>query len=239
LLRARHPDHGIVLPADLLPSSGDPIYQPLTRFVIRRAMADWNILADQGLPLTLAVNVPASVMHAPDFIRIVREILPNDPRFPGLILELTEDDVIRDADWVWELATQLKLYNIGIAIDDFGTAYSSLARLRDLQCVELKLDISFVTNCSSDQNRKALCQTVIELAHRFGIPACAEGVETRDDLLTLVSMGCDRAQGYLFGRPQARESFLTSLLTRGSNAARSASEAKASTSGATPPAPVT
>jgi EAL domain-containing protein (putative c-di-GMP-specific phosphodiesterase class I)/FixJ family two-component response regulator len=219
LLRARHPGHGIVLPADLLPASGDPLYQPLTRFVIERAIKDWYAFADHGLPLKLAINVPASVLHAPDFLSIVRQLLPRDARFPGLIIELTEDDVIRDADWVCELATQLKLYNIGISIDDFGNAYSSLARLRDLPCVEIKLDIGFVAGCANDETKKALCQTVIELAHRFKVLCCAEGVEKAEDLLTLVGLGCDMAQGFLFSKPQPREDFIKALLTRQSKTA--------------------
>jgi EAL domain-containing protein (putative c-di-GMP-specific phosphodiesterase class I) len=153
-------------------------------------------------------------MHAPDFISIVRRILPRDATFPGLIIELTEDDVIRDAEWVCELATQLKLYNIGISIDDFGNAYSSLARLRDLPCVEVKLDTGFVANCSTDETKKALCQTVIELAHRFKVLCCAEGVEKPSDLMTLVTMGCDLAQGFLFAKPQPRDDFIKILLAR-------------------------
>jgi EAL domain-containing protein (putative c-di-GMP-specific phosphodiesterase class I)/ActR/RegA family two-component response regulator len=230
LVRARHPELGIVLPIDLLPSAGDPLYQPLTRFVIRRAMADWLVLADQGHVLRLAVNVPASVMHAPDFIGMVRQLLPPDRRFPGLILELTEDEVMREPEWIWELAAQLKLNKVAISIDDFGTAYSSLARLRDLPCVELKLDLSFVANCSSDPHKKALCQTVVDLAHSFGAVACAEGVETPDDLRVLMAMGCDLAQGYLFAKPMPRDDFVRSLMVRAAKA--SPNEAVSDPSGA-------
>jgi EAL domain-containing protein (putative c-di-GMP-specific phosphodiesterase class I) len=217
-LRARHPVHGIIERAGLLPPSGDPLYQPLTRFVLRRAMADWHSLADQGQPLRLSVNVPASVMHAPDFIGMVRECLPNDRRFPGLILELTEDEVIREPEWIWELAAQLKLYKTAISIDDFGTAYSSLARLRDLPCVEVKLDCSFVAGCASEPHKKALCQTVVDLAHSIGAVACAEGVETPEDLRALMAMGCDLAQGFLFAKPMARDDLVRSLMARAAKA---------------------
>ena len=215
LLRARHPEHGIVLPADLLPPSGDALYRPLSRFVIERALADWQALARQEMPLKLAVNIPASVIHAPDFIDVVRDLLPRDPKFPGLILEITEDEAIRDAEWVHEIATQLKLYNTWISIDDFGAAYSSLSRLLDLPCVELKLDRSFVSNCAADKLKTALCQAVIDLAHRFGAVVCAEGVETAQDLRTLIDMGCDSAQGFLFARPMARDTFAATILALG------------------------
>jgi EAL domain-containing protein (putative c-di-GMP-specific phosphodiesterase class I) len=199
-------------------------------------MTDWYFLADQGLPLRLAVNVPASVMHAPEFIGMVRELVPSDRRFPGLILELTEDEVIRDPEWLWELAAQLKLYKVAIAIDDFGTAYSSLARLRDLPCVEVKLDRSFVTNCSSDPQKKALSHTVIDLAHSFGAVACAEGVESKEDLRALIAMGCDIAQGYLFAKPMPREDLVRHLQARGAKAAPDGAGGKARQDGAAEPA---
>jgi EAL domain-containing protein (putative c-di-GMP-specific phosphodiesterase class I)/ActR/RegA family two-component response regulator len=215
LLRGRHPEHGLVFPAGLLPPAGDPLYQPLSGFVLQRAMADWARFADEGLPLKLSINIPASVLHRPDFIHIVRQMVPTDARFPGLVFEITEDDVIRDSECVQELATQLKLYNAWISIDDFGSAYSSLARLLHLPCVELKIDRCFVSNCSSDENKRKLCQTVVDLAHGFKASVCAEGVETAEDLRALVAMGCDSAQGFLFARPMEADAFLKMLHARG------------------------
>ena len=211
LLRARHPEFGIVSPANLLPPAGDPAHQSLSRFVIRRAMADWDHFADRQMPLKLAVNVPASIINTPEFIPLVREMLPNHPKFPGLIVEVTEDEIIRDATQVREIATQLKLYNTWLSIDDFGAAHSSLLRLIDLPCVELKLDIRFVSNCSSDPLKRAVCVSVIDLAHRFGASVCAEGVETAADLRCLREIGCDTAQGFLFARPMAPAQFMQML----------------------------
>ena len=105
LLRARHPELGMVLPENILPPPGDPSYAPLSAFVVERAVADWKRFANQGLLLKLAVNVPISVLISPDFIRLVRRNLPQDPDFPGLILEITEDEVIRDPQWTREIRT--------------------------------------------------------------------------------------------------------------------------------------
>lgn len=214
LLRARHPVHGLVLPVDLLPPSQDPLYQPLTRFVLRRALADWDRFADRQIFLKLAVNIPVSVLCAPDFVRVVRELMPPHPKFPGLIVEITEDEVVRDPDTVREIAAQLAIYKVSLSIDDFGTAYSSLARLLDMPCAELKIDRQFVDNCSNDPLKHALCQTVVELAHRVGITVCAEGIETPADLRTLVGVGCDTAQGYLFAKPMTADVFIESLLKK-------------------------
>jgi EAL domain-containing protein (putative c-di-GMP-specific phosphodiesterase class I)/ActR/RegA family two-component response regulator len=201
LVRARHPRYGIVEPVDLLPPAGDPTFHPLSGFVLKRAFADWNHFTRQGVPLRLAVNMPVSVIHAPDFIATTRRLLPTDPRFPGLIVEVTEDEVIRDPEWVREVATQLKLYNIVLSIDDFGSAYASLSRLQELPFVEVKIDRTFVADCADNGIKHGLCQTVVDLAHRFGATVCAEGVEKIEDLRALIAMGCDTAQGYLFARP--------------------------------------
>ncbi len=201
LVRARHPLLGIITPADLLPPAGDPNFQPLTRFVIERAMADWKQFAEQGLPLRLSVNAPVSVIHTPAFITLIRSALPRDPGFPGLIVEVTEDEVIGDSEWAREVANQLKLYNVALSIDDFGSGFASLSRLNELPFVEVKIDRSFVTGCATNELKHSLCQTVVDLAHRFGATACAEGVETVEELRALMAMGCDSAQGFLFAKP--------------------------------------
>ncbi|MDT3683681.1 MAG: EAL domain-containing response regulator [Pseudorhodoplanes sp.] len=212
LLRARHPRYGIVLPARFLPPAGDPLYRPLSKFVLERAMADWDYFAQRAVPLRLAVNMPVSIVQTLDFVETVRESLPKDPCFPGLIVEITEDEVIRDPELIQEVAAQLKLYNVAISIDDFGSAYSSLSRLLDFPCVELKLDRGMVSNCSSDRLKRALCQTIVDLAHRVGALVCAEGVENDEDLRALIDMGCDTAQGYFFSKPIDRETFVQAVL---------------------------
>jgi EAL domain-containing protein (putative c-di-GMP-specific phosphodiesterase class I)/FixJ family two-component response regulator len=230
LLRARHPQLGIIQPANLLPPAGDPRHLPLSRFVIRRAVADWEDFASQDILLKLAVNVPASVVNAPEFIGLLREAIPKSRKFPGLILEVTEDEVIRDTALVRETATQLKLYNTWISIDDFGTAYSSLSRLLDLPCVELKIDRSLVSNCAGDQLKRTLCKTVIDLGHRFNASVCAEGVETAEELRCLVELGCDTAQGFLFARPMHPTNLVKMLLARpGSNSGAAAVAATGAT----------
>jgi EAL domain-containing protein (putative c-di-GMP-specific phosphodiesterase class I) len=106
---------------------------------------------------------------------------------------------------------RLRLYNTIISIDDFGSAHSSLSRVKDLPFGEIKLDRSFVTGCASDPLKRALCQTVADLAHRFEASACAEGIESIDDLRCLVSLGFDSGQGFLFAKPMPRQDFLNSL----------------------------
>jgi EAL domain-containing protein (putative c-di-GMP-specific phosphodiesterase class I)/FixJ family two-component response regulator len=212
LLRAHHSEFGILGPDHILPPAGDPAYMPLTRFVLECAVRDWTRFANHGLSLDLGINVPISVIASPDFVAALRAILPTDARFPGLTIEVTEDEVARDPQWMQEIATQLALYNVRIAIDNFGRACASLSRIHDLHVVELKIDRDFVSGCASNPSRRSLCQTVVDLAHRFGAKACAKGVETAADLRALIDMKVDRAQGFLFADPMPAHRLTQKLL---------------------------
>jgi EAL domain-containing protein (putative c-di-GMP-specific phosphodiesterase class I) len=211
LIRANHPSHGLVSPIDLLPPAGDPLYLPLTSFVLRRAMEDWRLFAGQGYPLKIAINAPASVIGAPGFVEEVRRAIPHEQAFPGLLVEMTEDEVIANPRGIGEVMARLRIHNTTISIDDFGTAHASLSRVKDLPFSEIKLDRSFVSGCASDSVKYGLCQTVVDLAHRFQATACAEGIETIDDLKCLLTLGFDTGQGFLFGKPQPLADFVKSL----------------------------
>jgi EAL domain-containing protein (putative c-di-GMP-specific phosphodiesterase class I)/CheY-like chemotaxis protein len=214
LIRARHPDYGIILPVDCLPPAGDPLYKPLSIFVAQQALRDWAVIAGAGHSLKIAINMPASVLNAPGFVDVVRQLIPITPTFPGFIVEVTEDEIIRDPDWLHEVAMQLRLCNVALSIDDFGSAYASLSRLKDMPFREIKLDRGFVANCGNDALKRALCQTVVDLGRRFGATVCAEGVETAEDLHCLAGLGFDTAQGFYFAKPMPLRSFLDYLANR-------------------------
>jgi EAL domain-containing protein (putative c-di-GMP-specific phosphodiesterase class I)/ActR/RegA family two-component response regulator len=212
LLRASHPEFGIVAPADFLPASGADIYQPLTKFVVLQAMTDWEHFAGRGQPLKLSINVPLSTLQLPAFVELIRSSLPKKPHFPGLIIEVTEGEMLLDPSGIRDIATRLGLYDVVLSIDDFGGAHSSLARLRDLPCAELKLDRSYVSGCATDGAKQSVCKAAIELAHGFGLTVCAKGVDNVDDLRTLIDLGCHSVQGFLFAKPMNSVSFLRMLL---------------------------
>lgn len=214
LLRARHPQYGILSPADILPPPADPLYQPLSEFVIGQAMEDWKYFSDQKLPLKISINIPISVLSVPDFVTTMRTWLPKDPVFPGLFIEITEDEVTRDIEWLNEITIQLKLMNVFLSIDDFGTGYSTLSRLSELPFTELKLDRSFVAGCALDGGKQSLCAATIEMAHGFGVSVCAEGLESVVDLKTLIELRCDVAQGFLFAKPMPSDALVRCLTGR-------------------------
>jgi EAL domain-containing protein (putative c-di-GMP-specific phosphodiesterase class I) len=116
--------------------------------------------------------------------------------------------MVKDATWIHEVSAQLKLLNVSVSIDDFGIAHSSMSRLLELPCTELKLDRSFVSNCVSDPLKHAVCQTIVDLAHRAGNVVCAEGVENPEDLQSVMHMGCDTVQGYIFAKPMGPDALV-------------------------------
>ena len=198
LVRERHPDHGIVSPGAFLAGAGEASLWALTEQVVAMAFRDWPDFAAAGFPVKMAVNMPVSSLTNLALPALIREHRPRSAAWPGLIVEVTEHEVVRDVALAHEIATQLCLYDVALAIDDFGTGYSTLARLRQLPFAELKLDGSFVVNCASDPTNSRLCQTVIDLAHRFGCLGVAECVENAADFEALHRMGCDIGQGFYF-----------------------------------------
>jgi EAL domain-containing protein (putative c-di-GMP-specific phosphodiesterase class I) len=186
----------------------------LTEWALVTANRDWANFNDADLVVKQAINIPVCALLKAPIAAILRAERPRHPRWQGIILEVTEDEVLRDVGLAHEAATQLRIYGATLAIDDFGAGYSSLARLKKLPFAEIKLDRSFVTNCASDPTNKALCQAIIDLAHGFGSLAVAEGIETASDLRALCGMGCDLAQGYLLAKPMPRDELINVLKTR-------------------------
>jgi EAL domain-containing protein (putative c-di-GMP-specific phosphodiesterase class I) len=207
LVRLRHPEHGIVPPSRFLPPAGDPLYATLTDFVVDQALADWRTFADRGMKGRLAINAPASVLQRPDFVTNLRKRLPTDPDFPGLMVEITEDEAIRDPQLAREIAVQLRLFNVHVSIDDFGSGYSSLSRFQEVPFKEIKLDRSYVRGAAEDESKREMCRVVADLARRFQITSVAEGVETQEDLGVLVDTGYDLVQGYFFAKPMPGRDF--------------------------------
>jgi EAL domain-containing protein (putative c-di-GMP-specific phosphodiesterase class I)/ActR/RegA family two-component response regulator len=212
LARVRHPELGLLSPASFIPNATQASLLALTEFALRTALRDSADFAFLGHDIRFAVNVPVEALMVLPIPAIVRECRPRGEDWSGIVLEVTEDQVIRDIPTVHEIATQLRIYRIALAIDDFGLGYSSLARLKELPFAELKLDQSFVHNCSADPTNAALCRTVVELAHRFGGVAVAEGIETESDLAVIRRTGCDVGQGYLFSHPMPKEFLMTRLM---------------------------
>lgn len=219
LVRARHPARGIVPPALFLPGASEDEMHALTERVILTALGDWEFFAEYGVPIKLAVNVPVSALIELPIPQMLREARPRATNWPGLTLEVTEDQIIDDLDLAKEVADALKELKCDLAVDDFGAGYSSLARLKQLPFSELKIDRSYVANCNQDQFNAGLCETIVELGRRFELRTVAEGVETTHESHKLQSIGCQVGQGYLFAKPMPKSQLVSLLRTRMKGAA--------------------
>ena len=214
LARIRHPQLGVLLPGSFLPDVDEDSVAELAQQALVATLCDWTLFEEAGFNLRLAVNVPVGVLLRRPIAALVAEYRPNSGQWPGLILEITEDQIVRDIKLASEIAAKLRSSGISIAIDDFGAGYSSLSSLRNLPFAELKIDRCFVRDCAINATNAAICQTAIDLAHRFGSAAVAEGVESQADLQALKVMGCDFGQGALIAPPMPKERFLDLLRQR-------------------------
>jgi len=208
LVRARHPTRGVVSPGVFLPGASEDEILALTERVIISALKDWETCAANGMSVKLSVNVPVSALVKLPIPTMLREQRPQSENWPGLIMEVTEDEIIHDLKIANDVADALRAYNCSLALDDFGAGYSSLARLRQLPFSELKIDRSYVTNCHVDRINAGLCETIVELGKRFGLKTVAEGVETTHESHKLQGIGCDIGQGYLFAKPMAKRQLI-------------------------------
>ena len=212
LIRARHPELGVLGPGAFLPGAGEAEMLEMTEKVIVTALRDWNDCAELGMPaLHLAVNVPASAFVELPIAKIIREERPTSEQWPGLILEVTEDHVVDDLKMANEVANELREQRCSLAIDDFGAGYSSLGRLRQLPFSELKIDRAYVTDCHRDKDKEGMVLSIISLARGLGLKTVAEGIETFHESHKLQGLGVQIGQGFLFAKPMAKDDLLARI----------------------------
>ena len=214
LVRARHPQRGVLPPGVFLPGAGEADMLALTERVILTALRDWEDFAANGLSLKIAVNVPVSALVKLPIAAMVREHRPAAESWPGLIMEVTEDEIIRDLKLANDAAEQLCAARCSLALDDFGAGYSSIARLKQLPFSELKIDRAYVINCHTDRVNAGLCEVFVELAKRFGLKTVAEGIELIHESHKLQALGCDVGQGYLYAKPMPKAQLISTMRRR-------------------------
>jgi EAL domain-containing protein (putative c-di-GMP-specific phosphodiesterase class I)/FixJ family two-component response regulator len=225
LARVEHPTRGLFLPSSFLPQAEPDDLVRLTEHILVTTLHDWpDIYKAAGGPLTPAINVPVAALNNARIARLFRRHAPKHPEWHGMIAELMESQIVNDIELACEIATQLKIYNIELSIDDFGEGYSSFSRLKEVPFCELKIDRQFVKNCAKNEINSAICQSVIDLAHRLNCVAVAEGVDNEADLRALHQMGCDMVQGFLLARPMPKER-LTAVLRQRREKSRAATVA--------------
>ncbi len=197
---------GLVPPADFISVASETgLILPMNRDLLRHACAQirqWQSLFPSNVPLGVSVNVTAPEFAQPDLAAQIRQILQEGEVDPGRItFEITE--TIAMADPERSLRTLLELNDLGVrlSLDDFGTGFSSLCRLRQFPFHSLKIDRSFVSRMVEDSETREIVRIILMLAHNLGMKVVAEGIEQPEQMGMLLEFGCELGQGYLFSRP--------------------------------------
>jgi len=204
LLRWEHPERGTVQPAEFIPVLEETgLIVPVGEWALRTACEDMKKWRRLGLPaIPVAVNLSARQFRQQDLDARIRQIVTSAGVDPALIeLEITESQLMHDPEHAVRVLRSLSSAGLRIAVDDFGTGYSSLAYLTRFPLTSLKIDKSFVADVLSDEADATIVRTVIDMAHTLRFTVVAEGVETQPQAALLRSLGCEQAQGFLFGRP--------------------------------------
>ncbi|WP_446719602.1 putative bifunctional diguanylate cyclase/phosphodiesterase [Hydrogenophaga sp. OTU3427] len=209
LVRWRHPERGMVSPAEFIPVAEQTgLILPIGQWVLGAAceqLARWAADPTRA-HLTLAVNLSARQLRHNDFVPDLLAVIERSGAVAGrLKLELTESLLLHDIEETILKMQQLADRGICFALDDFGTGYSSLSYLKRLPLSQLKIDQSFVRDLLTDPNDAAIARTILQLAQSLDLDVVAEGVETEGQRQVLRDMGCKAFQGYLFGRPAPLE----------------------------------
>ncbi|NTV94790.1 MAG: EAL domain-containing protein [Thiobacillus sp.] len=203
LVRWRHPERGLLAPADFIPVAEESgIIVALGDWVLREACRQAALW--QGRMGSIAVNVSTRQLDRIDLVGRIKELTAQYGIPPSwLQLELTESMVMSDPERAADLLGKVRELGITVAIDDFGTGYSSLSYLRRLPIDVLKIDRSFVLGAGMNQEVTEIARTVVALGQTLRMAVVAEGVEAEAQATLLRDMGCDMGQGYLYARPQA------------------------------------
>ncbi len=206
LIRWRHPQRGLVSPAEFIPlAEKSNLICDIGEWVMREAARTIARLEQLGLPLRISVNVSPQQLEQMEFVSLVKSSLARCGAAPRLLeVEITESLAMRDCELAADRLGRLAELGISIAIDDFGTGYSNLASLIGLPVSRLKIDRSLLAGLTERPEVRTLAQTIISMANGLGLHSVAEGIEDAEQLGLLTSMGCDVVQGFYLSRPIER-----------------------------------
>ena len=217
LVRWNDPEEGQISPAEFIPLAEEcGLIGAIDEWVLQVACRDVLQWYQGREPeLRLAVNFSPTQFARKDLHSAVSQIL-EQTGFPGSMLELEITESLFGPDSIGVLNTLEKICELGveISVDDFGTAYSSLSRLKQLPLHTLKIDQSFVRDLGKDPDDETIVRTIITMAHNLNLKVVAEGVETEMQYSFVKQHGCDEVQGYLFGRPVPGEQFEKQLAAK-------------------------
>ncbi len=208
LIRWNHPENGTIPPAIFIPIAEQTgLINSIGEWVLRTACLQNKEWQDMGLTkIRIAVNISVHQLRNPHFVKTLERIL-EETGLPSeyLELEITESMACNETNYIIEILNAIKELGVSISIDDFGTEYSSLSRLKSLPIDRIKMDMQFVRGIEGSDKDKAITKVIINLAQTLGIKLIAEGVETETQLSFLSQRMCDEVQGFYYFKPMSAE----------------------------------
>jgi len=211
LVRWQHPEHGIISPnvfIALAENSG--LINSISEEVIKQTVAQAMSWKEAGLVTQISVNLSANDIKSltlPEQLGYLFNSIQLDPSM--VTLEVTESSLMEELATSLDILTRLRMKGIELSIDDFGTGYSSLSQLYRVPFTELKIDLSFITKMSHDDEARGIVKTCIMLGHELKMRVVAEGVEDKQTLNLLKQLECDIAQGFYIAKPMSGDALLT------------------------------
>jgi diguanylate cyclase (GGDEF)-like protein len=213
LIRWKHPVRGVVQPDDFIPLLEETgLIVDVGKWVLEEACSQGAAWRAGGFPIGMAVNVSGRQLDTDQLVTDIEGALTESGLDPGaLTIEITETTLMRNVEETARRLTAIKKLGVRIAIDDFGTGYSSLAHLQRFPVDALKIDRSFISGLTHNEEGETLMHTLVQLGKALSIETFAEGIEQQQELSLLREQNCDSGQGFLFARPldvAATEAFL-------------------------------
>ena len=210
LVRWAHPEHGLIMPDEFIPvAEARRLILPISQWVLKSALQHavrWHTLGLARVPV--AVNLSGLQFQAPGFVGSIESALADAGATGSMLeLELTERMLMDNLATVQSVLTSVRALGVRIAVDDFGTGYTSLQHLKRLPLDRLKIDRSFVVDLPGDAGSAAITNAIIQMGHGLGLQVLAEGVETAAQRDHLLGQGCDAQQGLLDGPPLPVDEF--------------------------------
>ena len=215
-------ERGLIFPDDFIPIAEDTgLITDLGEWVFRNVCQQLALWRERSLELVpISVNLSPRQFDDPFLLRRIESALRESRLDPGLLtVEVTESTAMRDVRKTLSILWELKQAGLGICIDDFGTGYSSLAYLRKMPIQVLKIDRSFVVDVLEEYEAQIILKAIVAMASELDITTLAEGVELQEQADLMRYLGCQRIQGFLYGKPAPVEGATDVLLRRRLDAA--------------------
>ena len=209
LIRWKHPDKGIIRPDEFIPIAEESgVIVEISNWVFDEVVNDamrWRKRFNNEIQISINTSPSHYFSSQPSIMDWLNVLLEKGLSANAIVLEITENLLMDANDTVSKKLFQFRQAGVGIALDDFGTGFSSISYLKKFPTDIIKIDRSFVHSMTEVSNDKVLCEAIIVMAKKLGIKVVAEGIETKEQLVILKTMGCDYGQGYYLSKPLSKE----------------------------------